>query len=136
MPNLCETCSSLSVSATELKDMLKASSRSPQEAHVVHKLFESFFFSIDDLIGSASGDTTGAKCHLCLLILQSLQGSDNQETDGWQRGPLKLQLVMTPEETTLVAQCSGRLGHPLQVSIGSGQLLPHAVAYLSYELSI
>lgn len=116
MRNLCTLCAGLEIPKDQADRIKAGQNETHPEGGPTHVLRERFCLGKQQLRDSAGGKIAGKRCHLCLLLLRSLE---HHLSDG----PMDLILLFRAQEINLALQLATdeRRGHPLRVSVGSGK---------------
>jgi hypothetical protein len=121
MQHLCARCSSLSikeVDANSIDDL-------PMDDSTTLAVCCQFQENLQDLVTSSEGANGSKKCDLCALLLWSWQHAQSctQDIPAGQ-SPFLLMLHSNQDGFSMFLRCGERDGHPLKLSVGSGQLHP------------
>jgi len=127
MARLCSVCSSLHIEKADVTNIRKQLERDP-EAVISHSLrninSELVVRTLNDLVQSSGGTQNNPKCHLCVLLLQSLPVSLEEEY-------FTLEIVFSKSGISLIARSGNVHGEALTLALNTGQFsaLPNFVAY-------
>lgn len=139
MSKLCPVCSSLTIEAdqiSEIRSYIENSIISPgSPISRTCILRKDFFQTVQDLAQSAVGNDGSKKCHLCVLLLRSLQLARQTSQAELLPGPLDLHLTYQKNALSLHAICDGVRGMPLRVDIDAGKTHIH-VCFMAHLFSL
>ncbi|KAE8448764.1 hypothetical protein EG329_008980 [Mollisiaceae sp. DMI_Dod_QoI] len=105
MSKFCSTCSTLTVSPEQLSAIT-------DDRSILLK--DIFFQDLNELIVSARGTASSRACHLCILLLWTLENAITT-SNKLPSGLLQLELI-PGEELSLSIRCGGMIGNPLPIS--------------------
>jgi hypothetical protein len=119
MSTLCGTCSSLAIDEDIVADLRKRTQGIINDEAIAYILQKNFSLTIRGLAQSAYGIGDRQGCHLCLLLLRSLQKIEADGSPPQTKGPFDLELNVAKHGMTVTIRGEGKRGHPLQVSVGN-----------------
>jgi hypothetical protein len=139
MPRFCSRCSELYIEkslVTRIREELKSDSTVVSHVLCDTKTSEPNFRTWQELIDVTEGVPNNKKCHLCLLLLRTLQGNVFEHKDSVPNGPFSLELTFTADGITMAAVSAELRGEPLQLSLNTGQLqsLIYQSSYTTHAL--
>jgi len=123
MRHLCDACSGLKVGDKKLSVF-----PSKPQLRVLESTSDPVFTGVAYLLESAGGSISRKPCHFCALILRSLRNHQviGTKIEEFLTSPpgVPVTLCLSEEEEdefSVIAMCGAVVGHPIKLSLGTGQ---------------